>query len=273
MQRIAALTVESSTIQTNISDVLKHLIDMETGQRGYLLTGDSSYLQPYTEAKSQIATDFATLRAGLAHRDEHELSLELQLESLAKLKQAEMERTISLREDGYRRRAFKLVDAGEGKGYMDKARAVLSSFLAEEGSISAGLHREESAAVGKARITMIATNFSLLVITACLFALARLHGQGLEKEATESRQELTIRDLHLQKLTATLSDQARFKTSTIEANACLLLQEYGGFLPRVGHECAEQIKEAATQMERLRQDLVGSLESEAGDRPAYESVA
>jgi len=114
MQRIAALTVESSTIQTNTSDVLKHLIDMETGQRGYLLTGDCSYLQPYTDAKSTIATDFAALRAGLAHRTEHELSLELQLESLAKLKQAEMERTISLREEGYRRRAFKLGDAGEG---------------------------------------------------------------------------------------------------------------------------------------------------------------
>ena len=31
---------------------------------------------------------------------------------------------------------------------------------------------------------------------------------------------------------------------------------YRGFLPRRGHECAEQMKEAAAEMERLRQDLV-----------------
>jgi CHASE3 domain sensor protein len=273
MQRIAALTVESSMIQANISDVLNRLIDMETGERGYLLTGDSSYLQPYTDAKSTIATDFAALRPGLAHRTEHERSLELQLESLANSKAGEMERSISLRQQGYRRRAFKVVDSGEGKEYMDKARAVLFSLLADEDIISARLSRERSATLSKARATIIATNLGLLVITACLLALARLHGQALEKEGARSRQELTLRDLQLQKLTSTLSNQARFKTSAIEANACLLLQEYGGFLPRVGHECAEQIKEAAAQMERLRQDLVGDLDRNLDEQPAYEPVA
>ena len=43
----------------------------------------------------------------------------------------------------------------------------------------------------------------------------------------------------------------------IEADARLLLEEYGGFLPRHGHECAEHLKETAAQMERLRQDLLG----------------
>jgi len=56
-------------------------------------------------------------------------------------------------------------------------------------------------------------------------------------------------------------------------NACLLLQEYGGFLPRVGHECAEQIMEAAAQMERLRQDLVEDLDRNTDEQPAYEPVA
>ena len=54
MQHIAARTLESSTIQADISSVLKDLTDMETGQRGYLLTGNPSYLQPYTEAKGRI---------------------------------------------------------------------------------------------------------------------------------------------------------------------------------------------------------------------------
>ena len=66
MQRIAGLTRESSLIHSGISNVQKDLTDMETGQRGYLLTANDSYLQPYADAKARIAGDFAELRRGLA---------------------------------------------------------------------------------------------------------------------------------------------------------------------------------------------------------------
>ncbi len=59
-----------------------------------------------------------------------------------------------------------------------------------------------------------------------------------------------------------LSGQARFSITALNTNSRLLLENYGGFLPRQGHEYAEQMKEAATQMERLRQDLVGSRSSD-----------
>src|SRR5579864_5469971 len=45
IRKSVALTLESSTIQANISAVLQALTDMETGQRGFLLTGDSDYLR------------------------------------------------------------------------------------------------------------------------------------------------------------------------------------------------------------------------------------
>src|SRR6202521_4594070 len=102
MQYIAARTLESSTIQSDISGVLRDLTDMETGQRGYLLTGDPSYLPPYTDAKSRIEMDFVDLRAGLSNRTQRGRSLESQLESLAGSKQTEMEHSITLRQQGYR---------------------------------------------------------------------------------------------------------------------------------------------------------------------------
>jgi len=256
-QKIAALTLESSKIQTDISAVLRDLTDMETGQRGYLLTADPSYLQPYTDAKGRIGTDIAALRAGLANRPERERSLESELGSLAKSKQAEMERSISLRQQGYRRRAFKLVDSNEGKEYMDRARELLSLLAVAETS-SARFDRERNASLRKALAETLVANSCLLVLTASLFGLIRYHGRLLKQEAARSKQELAMRDLRLEKLTSALSNQARFKTSAIEVNARLLLENYGGFLPRQGHEYAEQIKEASAQMERLRQDLVGS---------------
>src|ERR1700721_1417610 len=109
IQQSDSLTQESSDSKATVAAVLQDLTDMETGQRGYLLTEDSSYLQPYTDAKGRIGTDFSGLRVGLANRPEREQSLESQIESLANSKQAEMERSISLRQQGYRRRAFLLV--------------------------------------------------------------------------------------------------------------------------------------------------------------------
>jgi CHASE3 domain sensor protein len=268
MQRIAALTLESSMIQADISGVLKDLTDMETGQRGYLLTEDPSYLQPYTDAKGRIGTDFAGLRVGLANRAERERSLESQLESLANSKQSEMERSISLRQQGYRHRAFMLVDSNEGMEYMDRARGLLSSLSVAETSSFARFDRERNASLSKALAETIVANSCLLVLTACLFGLIRYHGQGLEQEAAQSRQALAVRDLQLEKLTSALSNQARSKTSAIEANVRLLLENYGGFLPRQGHEYAEQIKEASAQMERLRQDLVGSPGSNGDEKAA-----
>src|SRR5690349_19244045 len=79
VQKTAALALESSALQAKLSGVLKDLTDMETGQRGYLLTGDSAYLQPYTDAKGRIGPDFVSLRAGLADRTLREQSLESQL--------------------------------------------------------------------------------------------------------------------------------------------------------------------------------------------------
>jgi CHASE3 domain sensor protein len=267
MQKTAALTLESSAIQAEISAVTKDLTDMETGQRGYLLTGDTSYLQPYTEAKNRIETDLAALRKGLASRADSERTLESQLESLSVSKQQEMERSINLRVRGYRHRAFMLVDSNEGQEYMDKARDLLSSLSSAEAGAFAKFDQERNASLSKVLRATIVSNLYLLGLTACLFGLIRYHGRLLEREAAESRRELGVRDLQLEKLTSALTNQARSKTSTIEANARLLLQNYGGFLPRQGHEYAEQIKEASAEMEQLRQDLVGAP-SGNGDQKA-----
>jgi len=268
MQKIATLTRESAIIQADISGVLKDLTDMETGQRGYLLTEDSSYLQPYTDAKGRIGTDFSGLRLGLANRAERERSLESQIESSANSKQAEMERSISLRQQGYRLRSFKLIDTDEGKGYMDEIRRIASSLSSSESSNFARLKGERTAALNRAFSATIISNSVLLVLAICAFGLIRHHGRLLREEAARSRNELVVRNLQLEKLTAALSGQARSNMVALNMNSRLLLENYGGFLPRQGHAYAEQMKEAAAEMERLRQDLVGSPSSNGNGRAA-----
>jgi len=268
VRKTAALTLESSAIQAELSGVLKDLTDMETGQRGYLLTGDPAYLQPYTDAKSRIEMDFVDLRAGLSNRTQHERSLESQLESLAGSKQTEMEHSINLRQQGYRHRSFKLVDTNEGKDCMDEIRRIASSLSSAESSTFARLDGERTAALKTAFSATVISNSVLLLLAVCLFGLIRHHWRLLGEEAAQSRNALAVRDLKLEKLTSALSGQARSDIIAINTNSRLLLENYGGFLPRQGHEYAEQMKETAAQMERLRQDLVGSPPSNGNRRAA-----
>ncbi len=268
VRKTAALTLESSAIQAKLSGVLKDLTDMETGQRGYLLTGDPAYLQPYTDAKGRIETDFVDLRAGLSNRTQRERSLESQLESLAESKQTEMEHSISLRQQGYRLRSFKLVDTNEGKDFMDEIRRIASSLSSAESSTFARLDGETTTALKTAFSATIISNSLLLLLAVCLFGLIRYHTQVLEQEVAQSGLELDMRDSQLEKLTSALSGQARSNIIAINTNSRLLLEHYGDFLPRQGHEYAEQMNEAAAQMEVLRQDLVGSPPSNGNVRAA-----
>ena len=270
MQRIAALTLQSSLIQAEISSVDKDLADMEAGQRGYLLTNNPSYLQPYSEAKNRIAADFANLRAALANRGDHERSLESQVESMANSNQAEAERSIRLRQQGYRRRAFKLVNSNEG---MSDARERLSSLSLTENSRVARIETERNAGLREVLKETSIANLALLALVGCLFVLVRYHGRVLEQEAAESAQQLASHDSQLERFTTVLSSEARSKTSAIEANIRLLLHEYGGFLPRHAHKCAEQIEEASAQLEQLRQDLVGDSCSSNHEKAIYQAVA
>src|SRR4051812_15766337 len=268
VQKISALTLESSAIQAELSAVLKDITDMEAGQRGFLLTGNPAYLQPYTDAKGRIGTDSVNLRTGLSNRTQSARSLESQLESLAAFKQTEMERSINLRQQGYRRRSFKLVDTDEGKGYMDEIRRIASSVSSSESSNFAKLDRDKMAALTRAFSAIIVSNFILLLLAICAFGLTRHYGRLIGEEAAESRNELAVRNLQLERLTAALSGQARSNMVALNMNSRLLLENYGGFLPRRGHEYAEQMKEAAAEMERLRQDLVGTPSSSDNGRAA-----
>jgi CHASE3 domain sensor protein len=264
IQATAALSLESSGAQAGIARVWQDFADMETGQRGYLLTGDATYLQPFTDAKNTIATHLANLRSALATRPESERALETELESLVASKQAEIERTITLRQQGYRRRAFQLVQTNQGKQYSDQARSLVSSLASMENTRFTALEKQRDANFSHAMSQTIAANLCLLALTAGLFVLIRFHERALERQAAQSRKALAERDSQLEKLIRLMSaagDQTRDQIAVIEENARLLLEKYDGFLPPLGYACAQQIKQATAQLEHLRKDLLGYPES------------
>jgi len=48
---------------TASNQLMAHLVDQETGERGYVITRDSAFLQPYTEGRQQTAQDLTRIRS------------------------------------------------------------------------------------------------------------------------------------------------------------------------------------------------------------------
>ena len=118
-------------VDGRVAAVLSRLQDAETGQRGYLLSGDEGYLEPYGEAVAALDQELTNLRDTVADNP-NQVALADQLTALATEKLAELRTTVGQRQQGDAGQALALVRAGTGKAVMDRARAVIAAMRAEE---------------------------------------------------------------------------------------------------------------------------------------------
>src|SRR5216684_2376221 len=87
---------QSYEAQLTLDEVAARIVDAETGQRGYLLTGDEAYLEPYREAiknLDQVMGQLKVLTVGNPDQQKHLHALEPLIEK----KLAELQMTIDLR--------------------------------------------------------------------------------------------------------------------------------------------------------------------------------
>src|SRR5262249_39095851 len=108
-------------VQAGVQSVLTTVTDAETGQRGYLLTGDLSYLAPYEDARGKISSGITALRRQITDQPRQRRNLDV-LEQLAGEKMRELESTIDLGVAGRRDDAQRIVNSGRGRALMARIR-------------------------------------------------------------------------------------------------------------------------------------------------------
>ncbi|WP_309133522.1 CHASE3 domain-containing protein [Cellulomonas sp.] len=111
--------------------VLSALKDAETGQRGYLITGEDDYLGPYTEARTAVAEHLETVRDLTSDNAVQQERL-AELRPLVAAKFDEMQQTIDVRSEQGFEAAAAIVLSDEGKVVMDEIRGLLDEIRADE---------------------------------------------------------------------------------------------------------------------------------------------
>jgi len=114
-----------------LGDFISALKDTETGQRGYLLTGDDAYLQPFTNVRAQVQSRLDELKR-LAASGELPADKVDRVATLTQEKLSELEQTIQLRREKGLDAALNVVASDRGKQLMDQLRSEMSAMRTGE---------------------------------------------------------------------------------------------------------------------------------------------
>jgi len=153
------------TIQA-IEGVFTRLKDAEIGQRGFLITGDEAYLQPYNTASRELDTAMKSLQVSLTRSPNQQPRLHA-IEGLAVERLDLLKRTVELFRKGDKEAAYGVVKSGRGKAVMDEIRRVVAGMKGEE---EQGLAERSREAAATARLTQS----SILIGTALALAASLL---------------------------------------------------------------------------------------------------
>ena len=201
-------------IKQNLVDLRATLTDAENGQRGYLLSGDARYLEPYERALASLPVLAAKMRANAAG-DPQLLVQMTRLDSLRGRKIAELRATVMLAQQGHREDALLLMRADEGRqimsAFVQQAKLMQTELDAQQANIrmvaarDVQLPRLAIATLGVVTLALLTLAVRLLVkdfrrLDAERESQRQLR-QQLEQQVGERTGQLSRLTTHLQSVT------------------------------------------------------------------------
>jgi len=176
----------------SLERVLSVARDAETGQRGFLLTEDTRYLEPYYAAIAALSERVARLRSKLAGDPVGTGQLD-ELQRLIKAKTDELTKTIELDQGGNHAAAIALVMTDQGKHLMDLIRAQIGQIQAAQTQVLSAQLRAESAARAWTTVSIVAVWALALILVGTLVAVVRRDNRRVR--LSEQRLAITLRSI------------------------------------------------------------------------------
>jgi PAS domain S-box-containing protein len=127
IEKAATARKHSYNLLSRAENLLSALKDAETGQRGYSLTGDEAFLEPYLAVRDSVGGQLEELRQ-LTLIDAAHKHLDAMV-PLVDARMAESSRVIELRRNHDITAVLAAVGSGRGRRLMDSIRAEMSSFI------------------------------------------------------------------------------------------------------------------------------------------------
>lgn len=225
------LVAHTHEVLQSLNSILSSMKDAETGQRGYVLTGQESYLEPYTAAVSRIDRDIISVQELTQDNPNQQPRIE-RVKIYVQNKLTELEQTIAIRRTKGFEAALQLVETNRGKAAMDRLRQQLEEMQLEERK----LRSERIATMDKTYGVAVVSG----VLSAVLGLLLAISVAWLMRRAIISREKqnwlqkgetgLSIAMLGDQRIEKLGESILKFLAEYFDAHAgAFFIKEVGGF--------------------------------------------
>jgi signal transduction histidine kinase len=246
-----------------IQEALALMTDAETGQRGFLLTGNNEYLEPFQRATDQFPRALARLRALTADNPAQRAAID-RLERNGSDKLAVLSRAPDLRVDTAK--LGEAIQSGAGKRLMDQFRAEAAAMTRTEQALleQRGRESEESAAFTK-QIIIAGFAFSLSLIGLSYLLLhqevrertrAESQVRGLNGRLARHAAQLEVSNRELEGFSYSVSHDLRIPLRAVSGYAQIMEEDYGAGLDQEGRRLLSLVRGNANMMNTLIDDLL-----------------
>jgi PAS domain S-box-containing protein len=192
-------------------DFLSALKDAETGERGYVITGNEAFLQPYLAVQDGMTERLEQLQK-MVRVDVSKPYLQ-ELTALVNAKMEELAQVIALQRAHNNAEVLKIISSGQGKQLMDDIRTHMEAFTRSEESALAG--QEAAYEVTLRNLLSLVVGASVLAFAAALSFAYLLFRQGLQRQD----------ELLLQETRKSLEQQGLLNQQLQESNQTLQRSE------------------------------------------------
>lgn len=187
-EKLTGAVEHTYQVKSQLSSILSLLLDAETGQRGYLLTDDQQYLEPYKEAAAEIDGRLDRL-SNLTKDNPMQGPPIASLRRLEHEELDELQRTIQLDKEGRDEQAGKIVLSGAGARRMNELRRIVADAQEEE-------DRRLAIRVAKAnsgRLPMLLASVAMAILAVGVYGLVLQQMRSAARSEELARHEVEKR--------------------------------------------------------------------------------
>lgn len=267
-ERVVAHSYE---VLFELESVLSMVKDAETGTRGFIITADNAYLEPYYKAQERMRGRLEPLNTLVKDNPQQREKMPL-LEREIRVRLELAKEGIQLRQRNGFASAQTFIRGGEGKREMDEIRAIIDGMKAHEQNLLKERGAERAYGARTSDLTFVLASLANLLLVLLVFRLlSQSQGQNekLENSYTALKRAEDMRD----NLTQMLVHDLRTPLTTLIGPLEMLEQEQIGPLDELQKEIAGMSRSSAQRLLDLVNELMDVSKMEAGEmRIRHDSV-